>query len=39
MRIVEAESAQRLMKTARLRELRLAQQAEADEAEKSPEAK
>jgi hypothetical protein len=39
MKIVEAEGAQRRMKTDRLRELRLARQAEADEADKSAEAK
>ncbi|MGE0007153.1 MAG: hypothetical protein AB7S92_16375 [Parvibaculaceae bacterium] len=39
MKIVAAEKAQHLMKTARLRQLRLAQQGKADEEGKSPEAK
>ncbi|MGE0240198.1 MAG: hypothetical protein AB7S59_15875 [Parvibaculaceae bacterium] len=39
MKIVEAEKAQHRLKTARLRQLRLAQQGKADEDGRSPEAK
>jgi hypothetical protein len=39
MKIIDAEQRHQQLKTARLRKLRLAQQAEADKNDKSPEAK
>jgi hypothetical protein len=39
MRIIEAEKMQQIMKTARLRKLRLARQCEADKKDTSPEAR